>query len=1380
MHKSPYIRLFLALLVSLAAARYLRLIDREQPIPHVQEVSDFAENAQPGLPEPIPSPAKPAARSREHRVEEREIIAFKDWLAQYHSAPLKERLSMLPAGMKTAAERRAVLAKLIRTEPERALAAAVPMMVRRELPQELLALIEDRVSGVGDFALLAAMPARGNRVAEPVYLSASVNGREYRAFTFGLRERVRNLNEVGIHGIALDGAIAVSDSPIRVLESGETADGKPVEIICEKSRLASLIEDGTPLNLTGPIAFDAGDKICVECQPSHVAEFAARLAAKELAYNAADGGSGTSGVASRPAQAWTHGAKKVLLIRVDFSDRTGTPVNPTDSQPITETYVVNVFNVAGGVRDFYEQNSFGKTTISVGPAVAGDSPDVTSVLRMPATAASYATAGNNTGLHNDARTLAMNAGFNLANYDRIGVVFADLGGIAGSQITYAGLGNINGANFWINGHFSFTVVAHELGHTYGLLHANLWQVSDGNPVSPAGTSVEYGDEFDIMGDGSSIDHHFSQWNKSILQWIPDSAVTTITTSGTYRVFRFDAQGANLANPLALKIVRNGTQDYWIGHRRATSNAALDNGASILWGYNQLLEGDLLDMATPGTSIADSALQVGASFNDSVAGIALTTTARGGSGNDEWIDVQVTLQPRIQFASAAVVVNEQAGSVTLTVNRANSGTGAVSVNFATSAGSATSPADFTSTSGTLSWANGDLAPKTITVPIVPDANVESPENFAVTLSGITGGILNGTVSTVTIVDPGASDPQFAPDFINSTVEKVLVLPDGGILIAGWFSSLQDAAFTSYTRRGIARFNADGTVDPSFAIGGGVTAASNARVLAIARQPDGKIIIGGNFTTVDGAARANIARVNADGSNDATFNPGTGANDIVSAVLLQPDGKIVIGGFFTTINGGVRRLLARLNADGSVDSSFTPPTFGAGTGWRVESLARQPDGNIIVGGSFFFSGSPSKASLCRVLGTTGALDASFNGVTNGAHVAGNTGSIRSVTDIIILGDGKLIISGDFTAFNNTARGGIAKLTSIGGLDAAFAPTSNGSVNALRLQPDGKIIIGGAFTTFNGATANHFARINAAGANDAGFIASGGLDGTVKDFALQPDGRVVLGGDHGHFQGSADTSPLWRFYAGLPALPGTVQLSAVTNTGVEGTSLTISATRTGGTAGAISIGYSTVSGSASAADFTAAGGNFSWADGDGSPKNITIPIAADALADSGETFALNLGEPLIGTTILGGAQQTSVTIFTAFGAWQAANFTTVELTDTNISGDHADPDGDGRNNLMEFALGLAPKTPDASGSPTAGVVNISGSNYLTLTFRRRTPSLDLSYAPKSTIALPGTWTADTVPVGSPAANGDGTETVTVRSPAAITPGSKRFMRIEISRTP
>src|SRR5438132_7451114 len=131
----------------------------------------------------------------------------------------------------------------------------------------------------------------------------------------------------------------------------------------------------------------------------------------------------------------------------------------------------------------------------------------------------------------------------------------------------------------------------------------------------------------------------------------------------------------------------------------------------------------------------------------------------------------------------------------------------------------------------------------------------------------------------------------------------------------------------TLASIAGRAAAGDIDSSFNPGLGAS-GSAATVFSVALQADGKIVIGGTFSQAGGQARGNIARFNADGSLDATFlSSGVGANGDVFAVLVQSDGKIVICGDFTTVNGAGRSRIARLNSDGTLDSSFLSTGAGA---------------------------------------------------------------------------------------------------------------------------------------------------------------------------------------------------------------------------------------------------------------------------------------------------------------------------------------------------------------------------------------------------------------------------------------------------------------------
>ena len=199
--------------------------------------------------------------------------------------------------------------------------------------------------------------------------------------------------------------------------------------------------------------------------------------------------------------------------------------------------------------------------------------------------------------------------------------------------------------------------------------------------------------------------------------------------------------------------------------------------------------------------------------------------------------------------------------------------------------------------------------------------------------------------------------------------MVLQPDGKILIGGNFSSIG-----GQPREGIARINANGTVEDTstFNIGTGVVHLSTGGggVHSMALQPDGKILIGGIFTTVNGLSRNYIARLLPDGTveDTTTFNTGAGPNTYIRAISIQADGKILIGGDFTTVNGLPRKCLARLLSDGTVESTAT---FDPGTGPNgssnngVYGLAVQVDGRILIGGGFTSVNGLPRTRIARLL-------------------------------------------------------------------------------------------------------------------------------------------------------------------------------------------------------------------------------------------------------------------------------------------------------------------------------------------------------------------------------------------------------------------------------
>jgi uncharacterized delta-60 repeat protein len=391
--------------------------------------------------------------------------------------------------------------------------------------------------------------------------------------------------------------------------------------------------------------------------------------------------------------------------------------------------------------------------------------------------------------------------------------------------------------------------------------------------------------------------------------------------------------------------------------------------------------------------------------------------------------------------------------------------------------------------------------------------------------------------------------------NLTVSSFALQPDGKVMVGGDFTT-----YDSLKRNRVARLNADGSLDTSFNPG---TGASDS-VRAIAMQSDGKLLIGGSFTSYDGTARNRVARLNADGTLDTSFVVGTGVDSSVWSVALQPDGKILIGGDFTSYDGTARGRVARLNADGTLDGSFTP---GAGADARVWSVALQPDGKVLIGGDFTSYGNTSRNGIAR-LNADGSLDTTFGGsevlvlvwgcdldgtfylenptgplpgrnetrcaqwdgtwIQQQVNVSGANGTVSAMS---LQADGKVLIGGGFTSYDNTSRGRIARLNADGTLDGSFntGTGANGTVSAMSLQADGKVLIGGDFTSYGGTSRGRIARLNADGSLDTTFNPGTGASSSVTAMSLQTDGSLLIGGS---FSAYSDT-PVYRV-ARLVAAP------------------------------------------------------------------------------------------------------------------------------------------------------------------------------------------------------------------------------------------------------
>lgn len=337
--------------------------------------------------------------------------------------------------------------------------------------------------------------------------------------------------------------------------------------------------------------------------------------------------------------------------------------------------------------------------------------------------------------------------------------------------------------------------------------------------------------------------------------------------------------------------------------------------------------------------------------------------------------------------------------------------------------------------------------------------------------------------------GSLDSSFTFDAVPQGIEHVLAMalqPDGKLLIAGNFT----ATVGSEQRRRIARLNTDGSVDLSFQ---GPTL--NDGVLDMAVQPDGRIVIAGPFTGV--GLGNDIARLHADGSVDTTFSPLLDPDNLVRSVAVQADGGVLFAGDFVTISGQPLARVARIPKTGGLDRSLMP---GGTTIGDVNAIAVQANGDVLAGGSFTNIGGDARTYLARFVGTTGVLSTGFTPSLNGV-----------VNAVLVQTDGKFLVGGAFTLVNGTTRRRIARFNVDGTLDTSFVPANipDGSVLAIEVDPLGRIYAGGSFQSVGGQSRRHLVRLLSTGAIDADF-SDPGINDTVRAVAMAADRyRVYVGG-------------------------------------------------------------------------------------------------------------------------------------------------------------------------------------------------------------------------------------------------------------------------------
>jgi uncharacterized delta-60 repeat protein len=505
---------------------------------------------------------------------------------------------------------------------------------------------------------------------------------------------------------------------------------------------------------------------------------------------------------------------------------------------------------------------------------------------------------------------------------------------------------------------------------------------------------------------------------------------------------------------------------------------------------------------------------------------------------------------LAFAQPVFATNENAGTAFVTVRRAGLTNGPVTVRFTTFGDTATGGVDYHDTNVLLLFAAGELS-KTLAVPLLDDALFEGDERVRLQLSEPGPGAQLGALSNATLV---IVDDECAIGFGQATFSAkeyspaalVEVRRFGGTLhpVSVDFATADGTATSSGAGRdflatsGTLAFAGDAWVRLPDGSGSLVFQAGETnKTLLIELYDDaegegnetfqvrlsrvqgppvgarpGSIILGatnlaGTTNLIGGPVIASVAILDDEmpGEVDHRFNPLAGPDARVLGLALQADGRVAFGGEFLSVNGIQLARLGRLQTDGYLDFAFNP---GAGADATVQALATTPDGKLYAGGNFTRADNVTRTRVAR-FNANGELDLAFD------PAAGANGLVRALA---VDDEGRALLGGDFTQVRGQTRNRLARLLSSGLLDTNFNPNVNNSVNALALQPDGRILLGGAFSSIGGVGRSGIGRLQTNGALDATFTVGTGANGAVHSLALQPNGKVVLGGAFSVFNSQA----------------------------------------------------------------------------------------------------------------------------------------------------------------------------------------------------------------------------------------------------------------------
>ncbi|MFK7910228.1 MAG: PKD domain-containing protein [Akkermansiaceae bacterium] len=571
---------------------------------------------------------------------------FDEWLSKESASLVRgsHAKELIERGLKLAKERKIIMKELMKDAPEEALKRAITWADYKYLPEEIRGHVETPFSELGDFNVLpvCGMLDGGEKGFHKNDYELELSTGKHSFTTFDRRDKISSKKNTPLQGIRLDGIAVARPATLQLLSKEDYSAIRNEFKIANKD---VTLDFSTGEKISGdPVVALGGGRIFYFDSQVELEETNKRLAAldklpgphsgAQVIFLQASGGAddpASAGLdwsqlesnAELQASAWTETEKKVFFIRIEFSDNTGESVSQMALENILDTTVSN------SIRDM----SYGKTWINA---------EVSSQVVQVGSMSTYLPS-NNSLLHSAAKSAfdALNTGIDLNSYDIVGVHFKSIGMTSSGGLNYAGLAG--GDRQWLQGTTSPGVIIHEFGHNYGLGHASFWDTG-GASVVGTGSNEEYGNDFDIMGNGPDPEGHFHPQAKQKLAWLDasDWQDTAASGSGTYRLYRGDNVDTTGIRGIRVPKDTSINHHYWIGHRRAiTTNEYLLGGVVLNWEQNG--RSWLID-TTPGSAPGktDSGVLIGQTYSDTTADIHITPVAQGGSSPDEWVDVTVNI------------------------------------------------------------------------------------------------------------------------------------------------------------------------------------------------------------------------------------------------------------------------------------------------------------------------------------------------------------------------------------------------------------------------------------------------------------------------------------------------------------------------------------------------------------------------------------------------------------------------------------------------------------------------------------------------------------------------------------------------------------------